>query len=130
MKKGFTLVELLGVIAVLAILSGIAIIAITSIVSGGRKKVYEDYKKTLENGTQNYLINHFEKMPTVNGNSTIKYTDLMDDDSSYKSLKDPGGSGNCDESYVIVSRGADTGINFNLTYKACIICGSYKSEGC
>lgn len=130
MKRGFTLVELLAIIVVLAILSGIAVVSISSIIANGRNKAYEDYEKTLKNGAQNYLIEHFEKMPTIGNNSYIYYEELMTNDASYKSLKDPNGKGDCNDSYIIVSRGADTGINYNLDYKVCLVCPNFKSDGC
>ena len=130
MKKGFTLVELLGVIIVIAILSGLAVISISSIIDKGKNDLYKDYEKTLEVGTQNYLINHYEKMPKENNQTTITYKNLMDDDSSYKSLKDPRGNGTCDNSYIIVTRGVDIGVNYNLNYKVCLVCDNYKSENC
>ena len=131
MKKGFTLVELLAVIVVLAILSGIAIISVSSILDKGTEDVYLDYEKTLETGTQNYLVTHLDKIPTISTPTRINYTDLMNDDASYKSLKDPKG-GSCNNSYVVVSKASvsEHEINYDLNYKVCLICNYYKSTGC
>ena len=131
MKKGFTLVELLGVIVVLAILSGIAVVSVSSLIDKGREDVYLDYEKTLESGAQNYLITHLDKIPTSGHPTTIYYTDLMNDDASYKNLKDPKG-GSCNSSYVKVSRASvsENEINYDLNYQVCLICNYYKSSGC
>ena len=131
MKKGFTLVELLGVIVILAIISGIAVVSISFLIDRGRKEVYLDYEKTLESGAQNYLVTHLDKLPTISTPTSINYTDLMNDDASYKSLKDPRG-GSCNNSYILVTRASTSEheINFDLDYKVCLVCDTYKSNGC
>ena len=66
MKKGFTLVEILGVIVILSL---IAIISYTGIVSMNRnykEKEFEDYKKSLYMATETYInINKIEINDTV-----------------------------------------------------------------
>ena len=47
-NKGFTLVELLGVIVVLAIISGIATLAITNYIGNSKEKDYSNYVSTLK----------------------------------------------------------------------------------
>ena len=141
MKKGFTLIELLSVIVILGIVTGLAVISVTYLVNGAQNKVYKDYEKTLESGARNYFLddmigsNHDPSkvsLPSVGGTVTLTYTNLRNNDSSFNSLKDPKAGGNCDSSYVRVTRGADKGVNYNLTYKVCLICpnSGYKSSGC
>lgn len=137
-KKGFTLIELLGVIVILAIVMGVAIVSVSYIVDSGKSGVYSNYEDTLETAAENYLIeetldmnNDVNKVlfPKIGETVNIKYSNIKSNDSSFKSLTDPNG-GNCDNSYVLVTRNQDKGINYNLTYKVCLICDNYKSAGC
>ncbi len=131
-NKGFTLVELLGVIVVLAILGGIAVFSITGLVSKQRNKVYKNYESTLKTTVENYMINDFKNngslMPTI-GNSTTITVETLKSKKLLNSLKDPSG-GTCDTSYVVVTRNNDNGINLSLNYKVCLICPNYRSKNC
>ena len=135
-KNGFTLVELLGVIVVIAILSGLAVVSFNGVISSGKKGLYKNYEKTLEGATKNYYIDNISDIPAVSSNARIFYETLLDG-KYIDELEDPNG-GDCSSSYVDVTRGADNGNNFNLTYKACVVCTSkdnrsniiYKTNNC
>ena len=127
-SKGFTLVELLGVIVVLGIVSGLAVVSINHLVKKGQDGVYQNYEATLKGSSDEYLIENPEKMPSIGGNINISYLTLKNA-GLISELKDPRG-GNCNSSYVIITRGNDVSNKYNLTYKVCLICGSYKSSDC
>ena len=138
MKKGFTLVELLGVIVVLAIIMGLAVVSVSYIIDKGKAGVYDDYINTLETAARTYFIddnvgtNHDPNkvaFPKIGETVTVTYNNIKGNDSSFKSLTDPNG-GNCDASYIKVTRNADIGINYSLTYKVCLKCTHYTSSGC
>ena len=56
-KKGFTLVELLAVIAILAIVTGLAMLSINNAYKNSREKILEDYISNIENSAINYVQN-------------------------------------------------------------------------
>ena len=56
-KKGFTLVELLAVIAILAIVTGLAMFSINNAYKNSREKILEDYISNIENSAINYVQN-------------------------------------------------------------------------
>jgi len=127
-KKGFTLVELLAVIVIIAILGTVTTVIYTSVTERGKKGVYENHENTLRGAAEQYLIDNFDLIPTVGNSIDITYTTLLNKH-HIETLKDPKG-GNCNLSKVTVTRQADISNNYNLTYKVCLICTNYKSEGC
>ena len=125
-RKGFTLVELLGVIVVLAIIGGIATLAITNYIGNSKEKVYRNYVATLKTTVEDYLIDDFAKngnlLPNVGGSRTFTLNDLIHA-KVIEELKDPNG-GTCNQTTTIVTvkRDVDTDINFNLTYDVYLDC--------
>ena len=125
-NKGFTLVELLGVIVVLAIIGGIATLAITNYIGDSKEKVYRNYVATLKTTVEDYLIDDFAKngnlLPNVGGSRTFTLNDLIHA-KVIEELKDPNG-GTCNQTTTIVTvkRDVDTDINFNLTYDVYLDC--------
>ena len=125
-NKGFTLVELLGVIVVLAIIGGIATLAITNYLGNSKEKVYRNYVATLKTTVEDYLIDDFAKngnlLPNVGGSRTFTLNDLINA-KVIEELKDPNG-GTCNQTTTIVTvkRDVDTDINFNLTYDVYLDC--------
>ena len=141
-RKGFTLVELLGVIVVLAIVGGIATLAITNYIGNSKEKVYRNYVATLKTTVEDYLIDDFAKngnlLPNVGKSRTFTLNDLINA-KVIEELKDPNG-GTCDQTAtkVTVTRGVDKDINFSLTYdvdlycpRATVTCEDYtKADDC
>lgn len=141
-RKGFTLVELLGVIVVLAIVGGIATLAITNYIGNSKEKVYRNYVATLKTTVEDYLIDDFAKngnlLPNVGKSRTFTLNDLINA-KVIEELKDPNG-GTCDQTAtkVTVTRGVDKDINFSLTYdvdlycpRATVTCTNYtKVDNC
>ena len=131
-KSGFTLVELLGVIVLIAIISGLAVISVNSVVNSGKIGLYKNYETTMEGAARNYFIENISSLPAVGGSKNISYEELVNT-KFLDPFDDPNG-GDCSSSYVVVSRTANKGNNFSLSYKACVICTEgkleYKSDGC
>ena len=80
-KHGFTLVELIVVIAIMGVILILALPQVSRIQSANKNKKYETYKESLESAAKIYIDNHtkdlFGNNPT--GCITIKYSDLKRD---------------------------------------------------
>ena len=65
MKKGFTLVELMGVIVLLSILIIIAVPAITGTIKSGKEDLYKSQLKTIETAAKNWASDeeNISKLP-------------------------------------------------------------------
>lgn len=74
-KKGFTLIELIGVIVLIAILTVLATAPINNIIKKSKKELNEDQKKQIILATQNWAIDNKDKLPTRGKNTeSIKIT--------------------------------------------------------
>lgn len=129
-NKGFTLVELLGVIVVLAIVGGIATLSMSIYLGNSKDSVYRNYASTLKTTAENYLIESYDKnssiMPGVEEEKTITLQELITA-KKIDNLKDPNG-GTCDPNTtkVVITRNSDKGINFNLSYSVYLVCEHAK----
>ncbi len=126
-RYGFTLVELIVVIAIMGVILILALPQVSRIQSANKNKKYEAYKESLESAAKIYIDNHtkdlFGNNPT--GCVTIKYSDLKRDNL----IKDFGEEGvvcsNDDETFVDVTK-----INDEYKYSTDLVCykGSEKFE--
>ena len=64
MKKGFTLVELLGVIVILGLIAMIAIPTINSSLNSSRDKAYDEQDRTIEETARTYMSKNSLKLPS------------------------------------------------------------------
>lgn len=64
MKKGFTLVELLGVIVILGIIAMIAVPTINNALNTSRDKAYDEQINTIENTARSYMSKNSLKLPS------------------------------------------------------------------
>lgn len=77
MKKGFTLAELLGVIAILGIIALITVPAINRSLNQGKNDLYETQIEQLKKGAQDYYTEHLSEMPKEVGSSACKTIDEL-----------------------------------------------------
>ena len=74
-KKGFTLIELSGVIVLIAILTALATIPINSIIKNAKKDLNESQKKQIILSAQNWAIDNKDMLPKRGGNTeNVKVT--------------------------------------------------------
>ena len=64
MRKGFTLVELLGVIVILGLIAMIAIPTINSALNSSREKAYDEQVRTIEETARTYMSKNSLKLPS------------------------------------------------------------------
>lgn len=77
MKKGFTLVELIGVVVILGLISLIAIPTVTSGLKKYKTSLYNDAIKNIEQAAKNWGAENIGKLPNSIGNSTsMTYPDI------------------------------------------------------
>ncbi len=81
-KKGFTLIELIVVIAIMGVILILALPQISSIQRANRDRKYEAYKESLVSASKLYVDNHARDMFGYNdsGCAIIKYSDLKGSD--------------------------------------------------
>ncbi len=80
-KKGFTLVELLGVLVVLAIMLIVTVPAITSSLKSADQKKYESFVQNITESAELYVESNLELFPelgNVGGTAVITVGDLVD----------------------------------------------------
>ena len=122
-KKGFTIVELLGIIIVLGIILSITVPTIGNIASNSYMKAYEINLKSMEDGAKSYILKRNVKMnPGIA--VQIQVSDLIDE-ALIDPIIDPKTKETC-EGYVNVIDYVDS-----FVFSPCLKCGTnYVSEDC
>ena len=131
-NKGFTLVEVLAVVAILAILSGVAISAVTKYQEKARQEAYEAMHSTAYAAAQNYIQARSSVIPTASDTPSykeIKIETLLDE-GFMKDFKDPAqDSTDCAKqgSYVRITKQEGSGSKLSsYTYVVHIECSQYS----
>ena len=75
MKRGFTLVELLGVLVILSILLLIAFTSVSSIIKNSRNTVYNKQISSILSGTYDFTLKYPNELPKEK--NEIKYVSLL-----------------------------------------------------
>lgn len=72
MKKGFTLIELIGVVVILGLLTAFSIPALTKTFRSSADKQYEEYVKNITMAAENYFHSETDGILTENYTVTIE----------------------------------------------------------
>lgn len=98
--KGFTLIELMGVITILAILSVVTVVGVDKMLLSGKEELYNQQIDMIELSAKNWLIDNPSRRPSDNEPLEITIQTLVDDGYIDSEIKNP-----------------KTGDNFNLSTK-------------
>ena len=70
--KGFTLIELMGVITILAILSVITVVGVDKLLLNGKEDLYKNQIDIIELSTKNYLTDYMKEFSDVIPSKKLK----------------------------------------------------------
>ncbi len=76
--KGFTLIELMGVITILAILSVITVVGVDKLLLNGKEDLYKNQIDIIELSTKNYLTDYPELKHNDNESIFITLQEFVD----------------------------------------------------
>ena len=65
-RRGFTLIEVIGVIAVLSLMLLITVPALTKTLKRNEKQQYNDYINNLKLATETYIVKNIDSYPELN----------------------------------------------------------------
>ena len=142
-RKGFTLIELIAVVVILGVIALIAVPAVTYYLSGAQADAYQIAEKNLAEAANNMFADcagvgdlavcQQYSVPD-GGNYVTVPASVLIANGYLDPIADPAKQGSyCDEnnSFAIVMNDAtDTDFNAKLSYKACLSCSKYQSDGC
>jgi len=121
-KKGFTLVELLGVIVVLAIIMGLAIIGYGGIRNSIKSNYYQGLEVNILASAKDYFDYNGYNVIFTNQNRKV-YLNTLVEDKYIDNIVDQNGQ-NCDlnNSFVLTYKNDDN----KTSYVVCLYCSDYE----
>lgn len=139
-KKGFTLVELMGVITLLCIILLIAIPAVTRFLGKSKDQYYKTTMDNIEAAVEEYLLDYPDDVPIQNKGYTEIPLNMLIKLKYIDPIKNPETKETCTEdSYIYVTNegyknqqnneaSSIQGANMNLSFDICLKCGVYKGN--
>lgn len=118
-KKGFTLVEMLGILVVLTIIVVISVPAITSSLKKANQQKYDNWLENLYIAAEEYVESHREDFYEVNAGATsyLSIQQLIDQGYLEESIKDPEtGEDITDVAVIKITVNDDQTLKYELTY--------------
>ena len=124
-KKGFTLVEIIGVVAILGIVAVIGLVSVNSIIKKGKNEHYKTAEKNLKVTAESYAQSNRDYLPKNVGEMKKVTLRTLVDDNYMEPIKDYHDK-NCDldKSYVQIYKYSKT----NYSYLAYLDCPDYKNS--
>ena len=130
-NKGFSLPELLAVVAILGIISGIAVIAVTKHTADSKKQAYEAMETSIYNAAENYILENSDKLDELNesGTITIDVDDLISNN-YLEDLDDPNSNETCNSGSSVTVRKISNSNNSldEYEYTVNLKCNNFEDE--
>ena len=126
-SKGFTMIELLGVIVIIGILSSLAIVSVSRLINNAKNSSDDSLANTLKMASQSYMEDNKNKMPKAIGEIVdLKAETLRKSNYITSDLKNSKGDSCMAKSHVKVYKRTST----EYVYTPYVCCGnsSCKSE--
>ena len=124
-RKGFSLIELLCVIAILGVLIGMSIAVISTTVNDSKKTSIAMQEKLLKNACESYIQDNRDKAPRVVGGSKKITLEVLKTEKYITEDIKKGKNESCMEhSYVLVHRVSSK----RLTYLPVLYCGTEEVD--
>ena len=102
MKKGFTLVELLGVLIILSVLALLIVPNVSKYINNFRVESYEQQITSIEMAAKNWAVDNLGELPNSEGDFiTITIAKLQEENYLEKNLKNPQTGKNFDTNMEI-----------------------------
>jgi type IV pilus assembly protein PilA len=129
-KKGFTLIELIGVIILIGIIAMIAIPSVSQYTDRGKLATFLAYESSMEDAAKNAVLDCIGNnstrctLPDKGETTNISLKTLIDE-GFIDEIKSPtGGSCDINKSYAkVLNRG-----NLNYKFKVCLYCDDYTTD--
>ena len=126
-NKGFTLVEIIAVVAIMAVLMGVAVVGVSKYQESAREDAYHAMESSAHAAAQNYIQKYSLIIPT-SGWKEIPISNLVEDE-FLAPLKDPKAKGfECGGTIYAQKEPALNNKLSHITYKVNIVCEQYESE--
>ena len=126
-KRGFSLIELIGVIVILGVIFLIAISEVNRYVKKTKEQTYETYLKNIETATKNKMINCIKGKEDCNipepGDKLKLTVETLIEEGYIEKLQDPEEKGSfCTGYSEVTNNGASVP---DLAYQVCLKCSKY-----
>ena len=126
-KRGFSLVELLAVIAIMGILSGVAIGAATSYLDKAKREAYDSIFTAASRGCETYILEHNLEATLSNCETgSVSIEKLVEEEYMTEAL-DPNTQTACTgEVQFMLKSGATKEVADNVIYRVDLNCPSHE----
>ena len=114
MKKGFTLVEVIAIVAILAIITLLVVPKVNNIIKNNKKKTCDGIVTTIEDAASSYAYLHINEMPS-SGSIEISLQQLINENLLQKDLENPYTNEQISKSNTV--KITKNGNNYNFIYQ-------------
>ena len=123
-KKGFTLVELLGVIVILAIIMGLAVVGYNNIHGSVKNNYYQGLEGNILAAAKDYFDYNGYNIMFTNQNKKVYLNTLVEEKYIDNIVDQSSKTCNLDNSFVLTYK--DT--NNKISYLVCLYCDDYETS--
>lgn len=118
-KKGFTLIELIGVIVILALLTLIIVPNVVTYLQQGISNSKEYQNESIVLGAKNWASDHKDELPDAGNSLNLQLSTLQSEGYIEKNIKDPETGEALDANAVCVVITTENGKKYNYAVRDC-----------